>query len=72
MIAPIADLLAPRSTPAAPPTRASLDAAVGQWPKPIWFTSHRTALRLARQLVRFEAAPSMLRLAAMLPRAVVG
>ena len=42
------------------------------WPKPIWFTSHRTAPRLARQLVRFEAAPSMLRLAGMLPRAMVG
>ncbi len=42
------------------------------WPKPIWFTSHRTAPRLARQLVRFEAAPSVWRLLAMLPRAVVG
>lgn len=42
------------------------------WPKPIWFTTHRTAPRLARQLVRFEAAPSLLRVAAMLPRAVVG
>lgn len=42
------------------------------WPKPIWFTSHRTAPRLARQLVRFEAAPSMVRLAGMLPRAIVG
>jgi len=42
------------------------------WPKPIWFETHRTATRLARQLVRFEAAPSMLRLAAMLPRVVLG
>jgi len=42
------------------------------WPKPIWFGSHRTAARLARQLVRFEAHPSMWRVAAMLPRAVVG
>jgi acyl-CoA reductase-like NAD-dependent aldehyde dehydrogenase len=42
------------------------------WPKPIWFTSHRTAPRLARQLVRFEAAPNLLRLAAMLPRAMFG
>ncbi len=42
------------------------------WPKPIWFTSHHTAPRLARQLVRFEAAPNLLRLAAMLPRAMVG
>jgi acyl-CoA reductase-like NAD-dependent aldehyde dehydrogenase len=42
------------------------------WPKPIWFTSHRTAPRLARQLVQFEAAPSLLRLAAMFPRAIFG
>jgi hypothetical protein len=42
------------------------------WPKPIWFGTHRTATRLARQLVRFEARPSMWRLAAMLPRAVLG
>lgn len=42
------------------------------FPKPIWFGSHRTAARLARQLVRFEAHPSLLRLAAMLPRALVG
>jgi acyl-CoA reductase-like NAD-dependent aldehyde dehydrogenase len=42
------------------------------FPKPIWFTSHRTATRLAAQLVRFEAAPSLLRLIAMLPRAMVG
>jgi len=42
------------------------------WPKPIWFASHSTAPRLARQLVRFEASPSLLRLAAMFPRAMVG
>ena len=41
-------------------------------PKPIWFGSHRSAARLARQLVRFEARPSLLRLAAMLPRALRG
>lgn len=42
------------------------------WPKPIWFGTHRTATRLARQLVRFEARPSIWRLASMLPRAIVG
>ena len=42
------------------------------WPKPIWFTSHRTARRLAPKLVRFEADPSLLRLAAMLPDAMFG
>jgi hypothetical protein len=42
------------------------------WPKPIWFSSHRTARRLAPMLVRFEANPSLLRLAAMLPLAAWG
>jgi acyl-CoA reductase-like NAD-dependent aldehyde dehydrogenase len=42
------------------------------WPKPVWFGSHRTARRLAPMLVRFEANPSLLRLAAMLPLAVMG
>jgi len=42
------------------------------WPKPIWFSSHRTARRLAPQLLRFEARPSLLGLVAMLPRAMWG
>jgi acyl-CoA reductase-like NAD-dependent aldehyde dehydrogenase len=42
------------------------------WPKPVWFGTHRTANRLARMLVRFEANPSLLRLAAMMPRALIG
>ena len=42
------------------------------WPKPIWFGSHRTARRLAPMLVRFEAHPTPLRLAAMLPLAILG
>lgn len=42
------------------------------WPKPIWFGSHRTAGRLAPMLVRFEANPSLLRLAAMMPLAAWG
>lgn len=42
------------------------------WPKPIWFATHRTAQRLAPMLVRFEAKPSLPRLAAMMPRAVLG
>ena len=42
------------------------------WPKPVWFGTHRTAQRLAPMLVRFEAKPSLLRLAAMMPRAVAG
>ena len=42
------------------------------WPKPIWFASHRTAHRLARRLVRFEAAPSLLRLPAIVVLALRG
>jgi acyl-CoA reductase-like NAD-dependent aldehyde dehydrogenase len=42
------------------------------WPKPIWFETHRTARRLAPKLVRFEANPSWLRLAGMLPQAMWG
>ena len=42
------------------------------WPKPVWFGSHRTAHRMAAMLVRFEAHPSLLRLAAMLPLAAWG
>jgi acyl-CoA reductase-like NAD-dependent aldehyde dehydrogenase len=42
------------------------------WPKPIWFGTHRTVQRLAPMLVRFEARPSLVRLGAMMPRAVMG
>jgi hypothetical protein len=42
------------------------------FPKPVWFGTHRTANRLARMLVRFEANPSVLRLIAMMPRALIG
>jgi len=42
------------------------------WPKPIWFGSHRTARRLAPRLVRFEAHPSLLRFAGLLPAALLG
>jgi acyl-CoA reductase-like NAD-dependent aldehyde dehydrogenase len=42
------------------------------WPKPIWFGTHATARRLAPKLVRFEAHPSLPRVAGMLPLAVRG
>jgi hypothetical protein len=32
------------------------------WPKPVWFSSHRTAHRLVRRLERFEANPGPRRL----------
>ncbi|MEO6058917.1 MAG: aldehyde dehydrogenase, partial [Candidatus Limnocylindria bacterium] len=41
-------------------------------PKPIWFASHRTAHRMARQMLSFERSPSLWRVAAMLPRAMRG
>ena len=42
------------------------------WPKPVWFGSHHTAQRLAPMLVRFEANPSLLRVATMMPLAARG
>jgi acyl-CoA reductase-like NAD-dependent aldehyde dehydrogenase len=41
-------------------------------PKPVWFASHATADRLARAMVRFEAAPSPLRLPRLLYLALRG
>ena len=42
------------------------------FPKPIWFGSHHTAPALARRLIRFEAAPTLWRVAGMLPLAFRG
>ena len=42
------------------------------WPKPVWFGSHRTALPLARRLVRFEGDWSLRRLPAILALALRG
>jgi len=41
-------------------------------PKPIWFASHRSAHRVARQMLAFERSPSLWRVAGMLPRAMRG
>jgi acyl-CoA reductase-like NAD-dependent aldehyde dehydrogenase len=41
-------------------------------PKPIWFSSHRTAPQLARELVRHEASPSVSRLPRILALALRG
>ena len=49
-----------------------LRAPFRAWPKPVWFGTHRTARRLAPKLVRFEADPSLWRLAGMLPLAIWG
>ncbi len=42
------------------------------WPKPVWFATHKTAHRLTPKLSEFEAAPSMAKLAGILPLAVRG
>jgi acyl-CoA reductase-like NAD-dependent aldehyde dehydrogenase len=49
-----------------------LRAPFRAWPKPPWFSSHRTALELAPELVGFEAAPSIRRLARIFALAVRG
>ena len=49
-----------------------LRAPFRAWPKPVWFTTHRTAARLVPKIVRFEADPSLWRLAGILPLAVWG
>jgi len=41
-------------------------------PKPIWFASHRSAHRVAWQMLSFERSPSLWRVAGMLPRAMRG
>lgn len=42
------------------------------WPKPVWFATHKTAHRLTPKLSDFEAAPSMAKLAGILPLAMRG
>ena len=42
------------------------------WPKPVWFSTHKTAHRLTPKLYEFEAAPSMAKLPGILSLAVRG
>jgi hypothetical protein len=42
------------------------------WPKPVWFATHKTAHRLTPKLSEFEAAPSLAKVAGILPLAVRG
>jgi acyl-CoA reductase-like NAD-dependent aldehyde dehydrogenase len=42
------------------------------WPKPVWFATHKTAHKLTPKLSDFEAAPSMGKLARILPLAMRG
>jgi acyl-CoA reductase-like NAD-dependent aldehyde dehydrogenase len=41
-------------------------------PKPVWFSGHTTAHRLARRMVRFEASPSLVQLPPILALALRG
>lgn len=43
------------------PQKTVIRAPFRARPKPVWFASHTSAHRLARELVRFEASPSPLR-----------
>jgi hypothetical protein len=52
--------------------KAVVRAPFRVWPKPVWFTSHRTAEPLTRRLIAFEAAPSPLRLPAIVSLALRG
>ena len=42
------------------------------WPKPVWFATHKTAHKLTPKLCEFEAAPSMGKVARILPLALRG
>ena len=42
------------------------------WPKPVWFSTHKTAQRLTSKLYQFEAAPSLAKLPGILGLAVRG
>jgi acyl-CoA reductase-like NAD-dependent aldehyde dehydrogenase len=42
------------------------------WPKPVWFSTHKTASRLTARLYQFEAAPSLAKLPGILGLAVRG
>jgi hypothetical protein len=54
------------------PQKTVVHAPFRAWPKPVWFATHRTAHRLTPKLSEFEAAPSMAKLAGILPLAMRG
>ena len=54
------------------PQKTVVRAPFRVWPKPVWFATHRTAHRLTPKLSEFEAAPSMAKLAGILPLAMRG
>jgi len=54
------------------PQKTVVRAPFYVWPKPVWFSTHRTAHKLTPKLSDFEAAPSMGKLARILPLAMRG
>ncbi len=54
------------------PQKTVVQAPFYVWPKPVWFSTHKTAHRLTPKLYEFEAAPSMAKLPGILSLAVRG
>jgi acyl-CoA reductase-like NAD-dependent aldehyde dehydrogenase len=54
------------------PQKTVVQAPFYVWPKPVWFSTHKTAHRLTPKLYRFEAAPSLAKLPGILGLAVRG
>jgi acyl-CoA reductase-like NAD-dependent aldehyde dehydrogenase len=54
------------------PQKTVVQAPFYVWPKPVWFSTHKTAHRLTPRLYQFEAAPSLAKLPGILGLAVRG
>ncbi len=54
------------------PQKTIVRAPFRMWPKPVWFSDHRTLLPMARSLARFEATGSPIELLRLAPRALMG
>jgi acyl-CoA reductase-like NAD-dependent aldehyde dehydrogenase len=54
------------------PQKTVVQAPFYVWPKPVWFSTHKTAHRLTPKLYQFEAAPSLAKLPGILGLAVRG
>jgi acyl-CoA reductase-like NAD-dependent aldehyde dehydrogenase len=54
------------------PQKTVVQAPFHVWPKPVWFSTHKTAHRLTPKLYQFEAAPSLAKLPGIFGLAVRG
>jgi acyl-CoA reductase-like NAD-dependent aldehyde dehydrogenase len=54
------------------PQKTVVQAPFYVWPKPVWFSTHKTAHRLTPKLYEFEAAPSLAKLPGILGLAARG